>query len=101
MTSQDFIRATLDRTAGEYVTLPRSVVEELLTPPAAPAAVAPEAPDELDQLTVAEAAALLKVPKRWIYDRAARLPFVSRLAPRTLRISKRGLERYLRRRAQG
>jgi len=50
-------------------------------------------PDRL--LTVDEAAEILAVDARWLYDRSDSLPFAKKLAPRTLRFSERGLRRWL------
>ncbi|MGD0992870.1 MAG: helix-turn-helix domain-containing protein [Gemmatimonadales bacterium] len=61
------------------------------------AAVAGEEPaDRL--LDVEQAAALLDVRPRWMYDHAARLPFTRKLGGRTLRFSEAGLRRWLERR---
>lgn len=49
-------------------------------------------------LKVDEAAAILGVEPRWLYDRSDQLPFARKLAPRTLRFSERGLYRWLERR---
>src|SRR5438128_1616350 len=48
-------------------------------------ASAPEAPAPVADrlLTVKEAAAVLQVSRRWLYNRAARLPFTKRLGRRT------------------
>ncbi len=51
---------------------------------------------ESDQwLTVEEASALMKVSKKWLYNRAAKLPFAHRLSPRKLRFSEAGLRRWM------
>lgn len=49
-------------------------------------------------LDVTEAAALLEVRPRWLYDRAKTLPFTRKLGGRTLRFSEAGLRRWLERR---
>lgn len=46
-------------------------------------------------LPVDEAAEILGVEPRWLYDRSDELPFAKKLAPRTLRFSERGLYRWL------
>lgn len=46
-------------------------------------------------LDVDEAAELLAVEPRWLYDRSDELPFARKLAPRTLRFSERGIYRWL------
>ncbi len=51
-----------------------------------------EPPDEL--LTMKQAAALLGVKVRWVYEHQGELPVV-KLGPRTLRVSRRKLERRL------
>ena len=48
-------------------------------------------------LKVDEAAALLGVQPRWLYDRARTLPFARRLGERTLRFSEAGMRRWLER----
>lgn len=53
-------------------------------------------PDRL--LDVTEAAALLDVRPRWLYDRSGTLPFARKLGGRTLRFSEAGLRRWLERR---
>lgn len=52
-------------------------------------------PSEDRMLDVEEAAELLSVKPRWLYDRSDDLPFAKKLAPRTLRFSERGLYRWL------
>ena len=49
-------------------------------------------PDEL--LTAAEVAEILEVDLKWLY-RHPQLPFARRLGRRTLRFSRRGLEKWL------
>lgn len=53
-------------------------------------------PDTDDRmLDVNEAADILGVETRWLYDRSDDLPFARKLAPRTLRFSERGIYRWL------
>jgi predicted DNA-binding transcriptional regulator AlpA len=47
-------------------------------------------------LTVEEAALRLGTSEDWLYRNAPKLPFTVRLAPRQLRFSSQGIERYLR-----
>lgn len=47
-------------------------------------------------LTVEEAASRLGTSEDWLYRHAPKLPFTIRLAPRQLRFSSQGIERYLR-----
>jgi predicted DNA-binding transcriptional regulator AlpA len=47
-------------------------------------------------LTVEEAASRLGTSEDWLYRNAPKLPFTVRLAPRQLRFSSQGIERYLR-----
>ncbi len=61
--------------------------------PATPA-VQPPATDA-DLLTVAEAAALLRVSPRWLYRHAKTLPFARKLSRKVLRFSRAGLARWL------
>jgi excisionase family DNA binding protein len=74
---------------GCSLTLPREALLEVLdgTGAASP-------PDEL--LTVAEAAALLKTDKRWIYRHADDLGAIH-LTRRKLRIPRAGVERFVKR----
>ena len=58
-----------------------------------PSGAGPAEPEEL--LTAQEAAVLLGVKPRWLYDHARTLPFARRLGARTVRFSKLGLERWL------
>lgn len=52
--------------------------------------------DEEDRLMkVDEAAEILGVKKRWLYDRSDSLPFAKKLAPRTLRFSEAGLREWI------
>lgn len=58
------------------------------------------APERL--LDVEQAAALLDVRPRWLYDHARALPFAKKLGGRTLRFSEAGMRRWLeRKRAAG
>lgn len=61
-----------------------------------PAPVKPDPPaDRL--LTVQDAAEMLAVRPRWIYDNSDKLPFTHRLGAKTLRFSEQGIMRYLER----
>ena len=71
--------------------------EHLTTPAAAPEPVAQPAEDEL--LSAAELAQLLHVEIRWVYRHAAEWSFTRRLGRRTLRFSRRGLQRWMSARA--
>lgn len=52
--------------------------------------------DEEDRLIkVDEAAEILGVNKRWLYDRSDTLPFAKKLAPKTLRFSEVGLREWI------
>jgi predicted DNA-binding transcriptional regulator AlpA len=66
--------------------------------PSSPAA-GPSAPasawSEADLLTAKEAAALLRVSRRWFYRHAPTLPFARKLSPKVLRFSRSGLTRWL------
>lgn len=53
-------------------------------------------PSEDRLLTVEEAASRLGTSEDWLYRHAPKLPFTVRLAPRQLRFSSQGIERYLR-----
>ena len=46
-------------------------------------------------LTAEKAAEILSVSPDWLYRRAARLPFTRKLAPRVLRFSSQGIQKYL------
>ncbi len=66
------------------------------TPPPSDGAPADRSKHGHDQLLDAgEAAKRLGVDRRWIYRHAESLPFTTRLGPRTLRFSERGLDRWL------
>lgn len=65
-----------------------------LRQPSAPNGVS-TAPEGDKLLKVDEAADILGVEPRWLYDRSDDLPFARKLAPRTLRFSERGLYRWL------
>jgi len=74
----------------------RAVVGDEPPPPpvATPAVVAPAgSPDDL--LTVAEAAAMLRVSPRWIYRHAKGLSFARKLSRKVLRFSRSGIARWL------
>ena len=51
-------------------------------------------PGEERLLTAAQVAVRLGVSRRWVYRKAATLPFTRCLGPGTLRFSERGLERW-------
>jgi excisionase family DNA binding protein len=59
------------------------------------AASVSEIPENGDLLTVVEAAALLRVTRRWLYRHAKKLPFTRRLSRKALRFSRDGLERWV------
>jgi predicted DNA-binding transcriptional regulator AlpA len=46
-------------------------------------------------MTIDEAAAMLRVSRRWVYRNARRLPFARKLSPKTLRFSRVGAARWL------
>ena len=46
-------------------------------------------------LTAEEAGEILSVSPDWLYRRADRLPFTRKLAPRVLRFSHQGIQKYL------
>ena len=50
---------------------------------------------EGDLMTVDEAAAMLRVSKRWLYRHAPTLPFARKLSPKVLRFSRAGIIRWL------
>lgn len=47
-------------------------------------------------LTAEEAAQILNVNKKWLYNRASKLPFTKRLSERKLRFSEKGLRQWVR-----
>lgn len=54
-------------------------------------------PDPEDRyLTADEAAQILQVKKKWLYNRASKLPFTKRLSERKLRFSEKGLRQWMR-----
>jgi predicted DNA-binding transcriptional regulator AlpA len=54
--------------------------------------------DKDSLLTVTETAQRLNTSPDWLYRHASKLPFTVRLAPKQLRFSSQGIERYLQRR---
>jgi predicted DNA-binding transcriptional regulator AlpA len=46
-------------------------------------------------LTAQEAARMLAVSPDWLYRNAKRLPFTHQLAPKMLRFSRRGIEKWI------
>jgi hypothetical protein len=63
-----------------------------------------EPPRDVDRedvnLTVEEAATLLRKSTKWLYRHRATLPFVRKLGPRSYIVSKNGLEHWLARRSR-
>ena len=52
--------------------------------------------EPLDEwLTVKQAANVLKVSTRWIYDNAHNLPWLKRVNDRLWRVSRRGLQQWM------
>ena len=88
--------ATVQALLTERAALGRIVAgaEQPLSPAPGPAAPAP-AWSEADLLTVDEVAAMLRVPKGWVYRHAKTLPFTRKLSPKKLRFSRAGLLRWL------
>lgn len=92
MTRSEHVAAALDSCADALHTLAIALRGEQDVPPL-PAVSA------LDRLlTAGQAASVLGVTKRWIYTRAAQLPFARHLSRRTLRFSEAGLRRWMERR---
>ena len=87
----------IPRVIGELEMLQVQLQARLMAAAVAPAPQADENDDEM--LTTAEAAKLLRRSPRWLYRNAHRLPFVRRLSRKSMLHSKRGIERYLARRA--
>jgi predicted DNA-binding transcriptional regulator AlpA len=50
---------------------------------------------EGDLLTIDEAAAMIKLSKRWLYRHAKNLPFARKLSRKVLRFSRSGITRWL------
>ena len=48
-----------------------------------------------DLITIDEAAALLRVPRRWLYRNVRALPFARKLSRKVLRFSRAGISRWL------
>ena len=46
-------------------------------------------------LTIEEASEKYTLPVRWFYDHGKRLPFVKHFSPKMVRVSERGMERYV------
>ncbi len=52
--------------------------------------------EDLDTLLNAKhVAQIMNVQVRWVYDHADQFPFTRRAGPRTLRFSRRGLDKYM------
>jgi excisionase family DNA binding protein len=80
---------------GEVETLRARLWARLQAPPVPKSGPAPNDNGKADRLlTVAQVAERLGVPKRWVYRRAAKLPFARRIGAGTLRFSEKGLERW-------
>lgn len=71
----------------------RALAAALRAEQPAPAPPGASSPDRL--LTVEEAAGVLGVSRRWLYDHAGRLPFARHLSHRALRFSEAGLRRWI------
>ena len=71
------------------------VVDELSPVPTTAVITPAPAWSESDLLTVAEAAAALRVTARWLYRHAKTLPFARKLSRKVLRFSRVGLVRWL------
>ncbi len=54
-----------------------------------------KAEDQETLLKAEDVAQIMNVQVRWVYDHADQFPFTRRAGPRTLRFSRRGLEKYL------
>ena len=91
MTNSEPVAVALDSCADALHALAQALRAEQPAPPAAPSSA-----DRL--LTAEQAAAVLGVSKKWLYRRAARLPFARHLSGRTLRFSEVGLRRWIERR---
>lgn len=89
-------RGELPEILGQLERLRAALWATLATPPANGSVAQPEAAGDQDELlNVPELAEVLHVDERWVYRRADSLPFTKRLSDRTLRFSRRGLERWL------
>jgi predicted DNA-binding transcriptional regulator AlpA len=98
MTTLDHLRALVAALPPDAsVTVPRAWVAELLD--AAPAPAPTRAPPLY--LTAAEVAKRLGCSPRHVYRSASTWPFTVRVAPKVLRFSEAGLERWLARRRAG
>jgi excisionase family DNA binding protein len=69
--------------------------EQLPAPPAPAISTPVPAWSGDDLLTVAEAAAALRVSRRWLYRHARTLPFTRKLSRKVLRFSRSGIARWL------
>ena len=94
MTNGEQLAAVLDSCAHAIQAFAQTLRAELpASVPSEPAATS--SPDRL--LTVHEAATVLNVSHRWLYNHAGRLPFAHRLSRRALRFSEAGLRRWIER----
>jgi hypothetical protein len=87
------IAALMAQTAALQAGLAARALE--LEGPREPAEPASPTPSAEEFLTVQEAAELLHVRPRWLYDHASEIPGIERLSKKTLRIPRKGLEKYL------
>lgn len=87
---------SLQALLAERVSTSRVAVgEEQPSLPASGSAAPAPAWSEADLLTVDEAAALLRLSRRWLYRHAKTLPFARKLSRKVLRFSRSGLARWL------
>jgi hypothetical protein len=86
-----------DDGARMIVTLTKNELKQLVhdTVVAALAASHRMPTDKEILLTPEQAAALIGVNRRWLYRRAAKLPFTRRISRKTLRFSEGGLRRWI------
>jgi len=91
------LRALLDATSSDQVTVPRSALVALVALGVAPAAQ----PNTQDLLTVPQAAARLQLSIPTVYKRAKDFPFTVHLSRKALRFNADGLARWLAERTGG
>jgi hypothetical protein len=93
VTTIELIAAIADLDPAEVPAVLAAVAARLAQP--RPVHEPPPEPNGQDEsLTIGEAAALLRRSTKWIYRHRARLPFISKIGPRSYLCSKSALLRW-------
>lgn len=90
------VRALLEWTTADQVTVPRAALEALLSASPAPVREPDDKPARVDHLLkVREAAARMDVSVSWLYRHGRKFAFAKTIGTRGLRFSAHGLERWI------